>query len=297
MAQSRQRARPTRGQAGYSLVELVTVITITGIVALVPAQVLMDSMEVYADQAPRMDAAYQARLATERLKRDFRQLASRSSLSVMDADAISFQTLAGETVAYALDGAGELTRNGDLLAQGVSSLQLTYRDSAGAETVHAGLVNLLDIDLSVTIAGQVYRQREAAYPRQVGEVSGPLDEDGTVDTAEVSGNHWDMELISLSASDLVIDTFALSADRAMPNLKEIKIDNTKIFSDSSGEPLPTGTISPNSGDADDRTLPALTDTDARVKFKSAPTSGDSLITLVLNFTDGSSATLEFPLSW
>lgn len=297
MGRPRQSRRVTRRQAGYSLVELVTVITITGIVALVPAQVLINSMQVYTSLAPRMEASYQARLACERLKRDFRELASRGSITVRESDAVTFLDRDDETIAYALSDSGELTRNGFLLAQDVSALSLVYRDELGAKTGVAARVDLLEIDLTVTIAGQSYRQRESVTPRYASDPPGPLDEIGATYTTQVRGSTFTVDLISAVTEDIVIDTFALSADSSMPDLKELRIDGSLIYSSLFGVALPTGDRSPNLGLWWNHTIEAEDTREAAVKFESTPTSGDSVITLLLNFTDGSSSTLTLPMEW
>ena len=100
--------------------EMLTVILIMGIIGLTTSVVIMESMKVYARTVPGLDASYQARLATDRMKREIRDLDGTASITVFTATALTFDNTSGDTIAYDLTGS-DLTRNGDLLAQGVTS--------------------------------------------------------------------------------------------------------------------------------------------------------------------------------
>ena len=282
--------------AGYSLVELVMVIAIAGVVSLVPAQVLLDSMKVYSRTAPRIQAAYQSGLAVERMKRDFRDLASYDSISVMTSSSLTFDDSDG-TAAYALSGS-DLTRNGDLIASNVSALTLTYRDEDGANTTTATEIRLLEIDLTVTMSGQPYRSMATVFPRDPTESAGwnIFDEAAAAATAYIhNDDHFHVDLVSLWPSDLEIESIELSADNSPPNFKEFKLDSHKIIKDLDVE-LPTGIVAINAGNTSQRTLEAGDDPEARIKFKDDFDEGTTNITLVVHFTDGSSDSITFSVS-
>lgn len=289
--------RQQRPAAGYSLVELVMVIAIAGVVSLVPAQVLLDSMKVYSRTAPRIQAAYQSGLAVERMKRDFRDLTSYDSISVMTSSSLTFDDSDG-TAAYALSGS-DLTRNGDLIASNVSALTLTYRDEDGSATSTASAIRLLEIDLTVTMSGQPYRSLATVYPRDpsASTSSNIFDEVASAATAyDHNDDHFHMDLVSIFSSDLEIESFEITADGSPPNLKEVKLDNHKLITDMDVE-LPTGVVALNDGSTSERTIDAGDDPEVRIKFKDDFDEGTTTFTLVVHFTDGSSDSITFSVSF
>lgn len=124
----------------------------------------------------------------------------------------------------------------------------------------------------------------------------PVDIDASVATArEHDDDHFHMDIVSGSKLDREIASFALSADIDMPALEEFKFGGEKIWTHD-GLALPTGTTACNDGSSKDRTLEAGDDPEARIVFAGEPV-GVSRLTLVLNFTDGSSATIPFEIDW
>jgi prepilin-type N-terminal cleavage/methylation domain-containing protein len=151
---------------GYTLVEMVAVMTILGIVGMVSSYVIFESMKVYARTVPALDASYQARLAVERMKSDFRDMKA-GSITTYTSTALTFQLSAGQTIAYSLSGSN-LLRNGDLLAKGVSAFTFGYRKEDGTSATAAVDLHLLELDLTVQTAGQPYRVQTAVFPRNLG---------------------------------------------------------------------------------------------------------------------------------
>ena len=77
---------------------------------------------------------------------------------------MTFDDTSDTTLAYSLSS-GNLSRNGDLLAQGVTSLTFTYWESDGTTASSASDLHLVEVDLTVTVGGEPYRVRTAAFPR------------------------------------------------------------------------------------------------------------------------------------
>jgi len=151
---------------GYTLVEMVAVITILSIVGMASSLVVLESMRVYARTVPALDATYEARLASQRFKMDLRDM-QEGSITTFSPAALSFQLSGGQSISYGLSGPN-LLRNGDLLARGVSSFGITYWKSDGTGATTAAEVHLVEIDLTVQSAGQTFRIQSAVFPRSLG---------------------------------------------------------------------------------------------------------------------------------
>jgi prepilin-type N-terminal cleavage/methylation domain-containing protein len=151
---------------GYTLVEMVAVITILGIVGTVSSYVIFESMRVYARTVPALDATYQAHLAAERMKSDLRDMEA-GSITTFTPTALTFRLSSGQTIAYTVSGSS-LLRNGDLLAKGAGAFGLTYWKDDGTSATSAANVHLVELDLTVQAAGQPYRVQSAVFPRSLG---------------------------------------------------------------------------------------------------------------------------------
>jgi hypothetical protein len=124
----------------------------------------------------------------------------------------------------------------------------------------------------------------------------PVDEVASLTTLSDNGNRKiEFYLVSESATDAVLESFSISADVGTEQFEEVELDGTNIWSHS-GIDLPTGVIAMNLGSTSDRTLEAGDNPEIELDFEDEP-SGTINYTLVLNFTDGSSSTLEFAITW
>ncbi|MFT5051543.1 MAG: prepilin-type N-terminal cleavage/methylation domain-containing protein [Chlamydiales bacterium] len=149
---------------GYTLMEMVLVMVIMSTIGLVSSYAIVESMKTYALVAPSIDASYQARLASERLRRDIRELISTDTVSSMTATGLTFDDGTGTTIAYTFSGS-DLLRNGDLLATGMSAFAFAYRKSDGTLASAAVELHLIEVDFTVRVAGKDHRLRTAVFPR------------------------------------------------------------------------------------------------------------------------------------
>jgi len=86
--------------------------------------------------------------------------------------------------------------------------------------------------------------------------SGPLDQTASAASAVRSNRRrFDIDLVSSSATDLVIESFALSSDAGSEELHRLRLDGNLIWH-AHGIFLPTGSRVPNQGSTADRTIPA-----------------------------------------
>ena len=159
-----QRQNETSSRSGYTLIEAVLVVVILSIVGLSSSYVIFNSMRVYARTAPALDVSYQAHLAVERLQRDIREMNGTASITAFTATDLAFDDTSGGTVAYAFSG-GQLTRNGDLLADTVTAFAFTYRRADGTTTTTASELHLVEVDVTVQVKDQNARLRTSVFPR------------------------------------------------------------------------------------------------------------------------------------
>ena len=301
MSRTRESKAAYRNRSGgFTLVEMVVVIALLGIIGLVPSYVIVESMRVYARTAPKVDAAYQARLADDRMKREIRDLKGLGRVTAMTSSAFTFDDSSDTTIAYSLS-ASNLLRNGDLMAKGVTSLTFSYWKSDGTVASAAADLNLVEYDLTVQTGSEPYRVQAAVFPRLLSTLlvpTGPLDIDASVGTiATPNSRRFSLDLVSLSAVGTEIEKFELSASRAMPDLEEFELATARIWEEPLGISLPTGEVTLNNGTASERTVSAATSPSALFEFASDPTGGVVNYTLVIHFTDGSSSTLTFSVTW
>jgi hypothetical protein len=125
----------------------------------------------------------------------------------------------------------------------------------------------------------------------------PLDVGASVATAVRSNNDkLELNLVGAAPYALVLASFSLSADVATEPVDKLKLEGREVWKDGGGASLPTGDLALNRGELEERLLEAGTAPVLRIEFKAKP-SGTVEYTLVLRFTNGTSATLVFPISW
>ncbi|MFT5052295.1 MAG: hypothetical protein ACI8QZ_003728 [Chlamydiales bacterium] len=125
----------------------------------------------------------------------------------------------------------------------------------------------------------------------------PVDETASVATvSDDNKKKITLDLVSISSEDAVLESFSISANTANEDIKKLKLDNEEIWKENSGVELPTGTLTLNKGSTGDRTLDAGESPELKIEFDDDE-DGTLTYTLVLNFTDGTSSTLIFTVSW
>jgi prepilin-type N-terminal cleavage/methylation domain-containing protein len=151
---------------GFSLVELIVVIVLTGILAALGAQMLGKTVESFAFSRDVTKGDWQARVALERLTRDLRMAQAVTNLTIVPATAITFSDTDSNNVNYSLSGS-QLMRNTQVLADDISNLQFTYLRSDGntVETTTSSLVYYITVSFDVSRSTATTSLRATVHPR------------------------------------------------------------------------------------------------------------------------------------
>jgi len=130
---------------GFSIMELVMVLVVFGIISAVAAPLLANGFRAYFTGRDISETDSQARAAIERMTRELRGIRGPGDLTAASASDISFVDASGTSVRYCLGAAagcpgaaaGDLMRNGQPLAGGISGLTFSFL-SRGAAATGAG---------------------------------------------------------------------------------------------------------------------------------------------------------------
>lgn len=155
---------------GFSLVELMVVLTLIGIVAGITAKMLLVGAKTFDTVSTRNETLQINRIGIELLIKDLRMIKSSNDIVSADAGRLIFYTVDGEHITY-LYSAGELTRNDHLLMNGLSEFQLIYYDNDGTE-LSVPVTNKSDIwDIKIsadaTVNESPFHLETKVHPRNI----------------------------------------------------------------------------------------------------------------------------------
>lgn len=124
---------------GFSLFELIMVLVVLGIISAVAAPFLSASFQSYFIGRDIAETDGQARVAIERLSRELRSIRAAADLTITSASDITFVDVDGNSIRYCMGAVGgcpgligELTRNTQPLATGITALSFSTLSLAGA---------------------------------------------------------------------------------------------------------------------------------------------------------------------
>ncbi len=143
----------TPAQRGFSLIEMIIVIVIVGIVFAIGASILAGGFANYSGSERISSAAWQARVALNRIDRELRMVRSPGDLTV-GANALTFTTLRGTSYSYTLSGPLlEQSVNGgtpQVLARDIGQFSVQYWQNDGTTPATAATVRYVGVALTVT---------------------------------------------------------------------------------------------------------------------------------------------------
>jgi len=162
--------------AGFSLIELVTVMVLLGIVAAVAAPFISDSFKAYFTGRDLVETDWQGRVALERMTRELRTVRAPVDLTMTSVSDLTFVDVDGNSVRYFMSNCVlticELTRlvppsvTGQPLATGISGLAFTYllRDGK-TTTVAPASVYYIIVDFTANQGGNSRTYQATVSPR------------------------------------------------------------------------------------------------------------------------------------
>jgi prepilin-type N-terminal cleavage/methylation domain-containing protein len=156
---------------GFTLIEIIIVITILGIIAGVVGFILLSTIDAWTFKFNRFELLSDGRLAMNRMLREIREIKDLTSVTTASSSQFRFTNVNDVDVTYSLSSTN-LNRTEDgtanVLAGNVSSITFTYYDANGdvisIPTVSPGTTDIrrVRINLTFTKAGEnVYLQSES----------------------------------------------------------------------------------------------------------------------------------------
>ena len=146
-----------RFASGFSLFELIMVMVVLGIVAAIAAPFLSASFQSYFTGKDISETDWQARVALERMSRELRSVRAPADLIISSANDITFTDVDGNSTRYCMGSvggcpgvAGQLTRNSQPLATGISALTFSFLTKTGAVTAVAANVFYITVAFTAT---------------------------------------------------------------------------------------------------------------------------------------------------
>jgi prepilin-type N-terminal cleavage/methylation domain-containing protein len=134
--------------SGFTLIELIVVITITGIIVSGSSILLLHGAKAYLEGRNDLNAIWQANIAIEKMSRDLRTIPSSSYISTANADRFSFIDVNGASIDYQVVNSN-LLRNAQVLASNTSSIAFTYYDKNGATTTTIANIYYINVVINV----------------------------------------------------------------------------------------------------------------------------------------------------
>ena len=160
-----------KGQRGFTLVELVIVIMITGILVVIGSRILTAGYNSYLASRYLIAADAQARVALERIQRDVRAIRSPSDITTASSSQLVFVNTSGNTITYSLSGTSlkrqTNANTSQILADGIQSLTLSYFDLNGAATAILANIRYITISLNVVLNNTNFTASTSVYPRNL----------------------------------------------------------------------------------------------------------------------------------
>lgn len=153
--------------SGFSLLEMIVVITISAIVGSILMHIISTQMNAFFLQRDLTDMQWQTRLAMTRITREISQIRANTpgDLIMAPNTEITFINKAGNSIRYWLNNQ-QLMRNNQVLAEPIANLQFTYiRNDGSTLAASTTEVFYILVEFDAIQSGSVHL-RNTIYPRR-----------------------------------------------------------------------------------------------------------------------------------
>lgn len=160
----------SKNQGGFTIIELVTIIVITGVMVGILSQLMIFGADSFEFIGNRKASLHESRMAVHYLNRDFRKVRDMQSISIASNHQFQFQNYNNNQIDYRFINS-KIERNSSTLAMNVSQFQFNYIRSDGgymAKPVTADSLEFIwDIEarFTVTVENQATEYRVYVHPR------------------------------------------------------------------------------------------------------------------------------------
>jgi len=132
---------------GFTLIELIIVIIISGIIVASSTSLLVQAAKGYVAGRENINANWQAGLALERMTRDLHEA---SSIISATSNQLVVKDIHGATIDYKFDSNGlQLLRSDQMLADKVKDINFTYYDVNGFTTNDVSAIRYVGISMNI----------------------------------------------------------------------------------------------------------------------------------------------------
>lgn len=157
-------------EKGYTLIEMVLVILLTGIIGSLIASVFMQGVQIYAGVDQRQEAGQRAGMAVGRMGQEIRGIGRTGTgepdIQIFTATAFEFKDLGGNSIRFEQAGTN-LNRNTDLLTSNVRSLMFAYLKKDGNTATVVSDIWRIQVDLEIEVGSERVRLRSEIFPRNL----------------------------------------------------------------------------------------------------------------------------------
>jgi len=157
-------------EAGFTLIEAAVSLVLLSFFALSILMFIKPTVELWVLQIFQQGPAIEGRLGLMRMVREINQVENRTSISTANASTFTFtrftETGGTETVTYTTSS-GNLTRNGVVLAKGVSGFSFQYFNKDNGTPAANADIRRVQTTFTVAAGGRTATLRSQAHPRNL----------------------------------------------------------------------------------------------------------------------------------